>query len=121
VPAISRHLKNIFLSGELDEDSVVSILERTAADGKNYRTKCYNLDAIIAVGCRVNSYQATQFRIWATKTLKEFFATVQKKLHWAIIGKTAAEIIYDSAKAEHYEQHRCDTPFMTEGMEIKNF
>ncbi len=100
VPAISRHLKNIFLSGELDEDSVVSILERTAADGKNYRTKYYNLDAIIAVGYRVNSYQATQFRIWATKTLKEFFATVQKKLHWAIIGKTAAEIIYDSAKAE---------------------
>jgi len=164
VPAVSKHLKNVFESGELDEASVVSILETTAADGKNYKTKYYNLDAIIAVGYRVNSYQATQFRIWATKTLKEFiikgfvldderlkqgkhfgkdyfdellerireiraserrfyqkitdiyalsadydknapitqefFATVQNKLHWAITGKTAAEIIYDSADAE---------------------
>jgi hypothetical protein len=164
VPAVSKHLKNIFESGELDENSVVSILETTAADGKNYKTKYYNLDAIIAVGYRVNSHQATQFRIWATKTLKEFiikgfvldderlkqgknfgkdyfdellerireiraserrfyqkitdiyalsadydknapitqefFATVQNKLHWAITGKTAAEIIYDSADAE---------------------
>jgi hypothetical protein len=164
VPAVSKHLKNIFESGELEEDSVVSILETTAPDGKNYKTKYYNLDAIIAVGYRVNSYQATQFRIWATKTLKEFiikgfvldderlkqgkhfgkdyfdellerireiraserrfyqkiadiyalsadydknapitqefFATVQNKLHWAITGKTAAEIIYDSADAE---------------------
>jgi len=164
VPAVSKHLKNIFDSGELDEDSVVSIMETTAADGKTYKTKYYNLDAIIAVGYRVNSYQATQFRIWATKTLKEFiikgfvldderlkqgkhfgrdyfdellerireiraserrfyqkitdiyalsadydknapitqefFATVQNKLHWAITGKTAAEIIYNSADAE---------------------
>jgi hypothetical protein len=164
VPAVSKHLKNIFESGELDEDSVISILETTAADGKTYKTKYYNLDAIIAVGYRVNSYQATQFRIWATKTLKEFiikgfvldderlkqgkhfgrdyfdellerireiraserrfyqkitdiyalsadydknapitnefFATVQNKLHWAITGKTAAEIIYDSTDAE---------------------
>ena len=165
VPAISKHLKNIFETEELVEDSVVSILETTAADGKNYATKCYNLDAIIAVGYRVNSYQATQFRIWATKTLKEFitkgfvldderlkqggqmfgkdyfeellerireiraserrfyqkitdiyalaadydkdapitrefFASVQNKLHWAITGKTAAEIIYDSADAQ---------------------
>ncbi|MBI1753760.1 MAG: virulence RhuM family protein [Acidobacteria bacterium] len=72
VPAIAKHLKNIFDSGELAEDSVVSILETTAADGKSYRTRYYNLDAIIAVGYRVNSYQATQFRIWATRTLKEF-------------------------------------------------
>ena len=164
IPAVSKHLKNIFESGELIEDGVVSILETTAADGKNYKTKYYNLDAIIAVGYRVNSYQATQFRIWATKTLKEFiikgfvldderlkqgkhfgkdyfdellerireiraserrfyqkitdiyalsadydrdapmthefFATVQNKLHWAITGKTAAEIIYESADAE---------------------
>ena len=164
VPAVSKHLKNIFESGELIQDSVVSILETTAADGKNYKTKYYNLDAIIAVGYRVNSYQATQFRIWATKTLKEFiikgfvldderlkqgkhfgkdyfdellerireiraserrfyqkvtdiyalsvdydrdapmthdfFATVQNKLHWAITGQTAAEIIYESADAE---------------------
>ena len=163
VPAISKHLKNIFESGELVADSVISILETTAADGKIYKTKYYNLDAIIAVGYRVNSYQATQFRIWATKTLKEFiikgfvldderlkqgkrfgrdyfeellerireiraserrfyqkitdiyalsgdydkdapitrdfFATVQNKLHWAITGKTAAEIIYTSADA----------------------
>ena len=164
VPAISKHLKNIFDSGELLEDSVVSILETTAADDKNYMTKYYNLDAIIAVGYRVNSYQATQFRIWATKTLKEFivkgfvldderlkqgkhfgkdyfdellerireiraserrfyqkitdiyalsidydtdgpitrdfFATVQNKLHWAITGKTAAEIVHGSADAD---------------------
>ena len=162
-PAITKHLKNIFDSGELQEDSVSSILEHTASDGKKYKTKFYNLDAIISVGYRVNSYQATQFRIWATKTLKEyiikgfildderlkqgklfgkdyfeellerireiraserrfyqkitdiyalaadydknspitkeFFATVQNKLHWAITGKTAAEIIYDSADA----------------------
>jgi len=72
VPAITKHLKNIFESGELVEGSVVSILETTAADGKNYSTRYYNLDAIIAVGYRVNSFQATQFRIWATRTLKEF-------------------------------------------------
>lgn len=164
VPAINKHLKNIFESGELVEDSVVSILETTAADGKNYQTRYYNLDAIIAVGYRVNSYQATQFRIWATKTLrefiikgfvldderlkqgkkvfgkdyfdellerireiraserrfyqkitdiyalsvdysedapltKEFFATVQNKLHWAITGQTAAELLYAAADA----------------------
>jgi hypothetical protein len=164
VPAVSKHLKNIFESGELVADSVISFLETTAADGKIYKTKYYNLDAIIAVGYRVNSYQATQFRIWATKTLKEFiikgfvldderlkqgkrfgkdyfdellerireiraserrfyqkiadiyalaadydkdapttkdfFASVQNKLHWAITGKTAAEIIYVSADAD---------------------
>lgn len=168
VPAINKHLKNIFESGELIEDSVISILETTAADGKNYKTKFYNLDAIIAVGYRVNSYQATQFRIWATRTLrefitkgfvldderlkqgttlfgkdyfdellerireiraserrfyqkitdiyalsvdydanapitKEFFATVQNKLHWAITGQTAAELIY--AKADSTQLH----------------
>jgi len=164
VPAINKHLKNIFESGELTEASVISILETTAADGKNYQTRYYNLDAIIAVGYRVNSYQATQFRIWSTATLrefiikgfvldddrlkqgkqvfgkdyfdellerireiraserrfyqkitdiyalsadyspdapltKEFFATVQNKLHWAITGQTAAELIYASADA----------------------
>ena len=163
-PAITKHLGNIFASGELAEDSVCSILEHTAADGKTYSAKYYNLDAIIAVGYRVNSFQATQFRIWATKTLrefitkgfvldderlkqgkkvfgkdyfdellerireiraserrfyqkitdiyalsvdysadapltKEFFATVQNKLHWAITGQTAAELIYASADA----------------------
>ena len=164
IPAVSKHLKNIFESGELQEVSVVSILETTAADGKNYSTRYFNLDAIIAVGYRVNSYQATQFRVWATKVLrefitkgfamdderlkqgkqvfgkdyfdellerireiraserrfyqkitdlyalavdydfnapvtKEFFAVVQNKLHWAITGKTAAEIIYHGADA----------------------
>jgi len=162
-PAVTKHLKNIFDSGELQENSVSSILEHTASDGKKYKTKFYNLNAIISVGYRINSYQATQFRIWATRTLKEyiikgfvldderlkqgklfgkdyfeellerireiraserrfyqkitdiyalsadydknapitkdFFATVQNKLHWAITGKTAAEIIYDSADA----------------------
>lgn len=163
-PAITKHLGNIFSSGELAEDSVCSILEHTAGDGKTYSAKYYNLDAIIAVGYRVNSFQATQFRIWATKTLrefiikgfvmdderlkqgqrvfgkdyfnellerireiraserrfyqkitdiyalsldysadapltKEFFATVQNKLHWAITGQTAAELIYASADA----------------------
>lgn len=72
VPAINKHLKNIFDSGELVEPSVISILETTATDGKHYQTRYYNLDAIIAVGYRVNSHQATQFRIWATKTLREF-------------------------------------------------
>jgi len=70
-PAITKHLLNIFRTGELVETSASSILEHTAADGKKYATKYYNLDAIIAVGYRVNSYQATQFRIWATKTLRE--------------------------------------------------
>lgn len=163
VPAVSKHLKNIFNSGELSESSVVSILEITAADNKNYKTTVYNLEAIIAVGYRINSEQATQFRIWATNTLKEFitkgfvldderlkqgktfgkdyfdellerireiraserrfyqkitdlyalcvdynkdaettkefFASVQNTLHWAITGKTAAEIIYTEADA----------------------
>ncbi|MCE0723183.1 RhuM family protein [Legionella resiliens] len=71
-PAITKHLKNIFDNHELDESSVCSILERTAEDGKRYKTKFYNLDAIIAVGYRVNSKQATQFRIWATNVLKEY-------------------------------------------------
>ena len=163
VHTVNYHLKEIFLSGELQEDAVVRKIRITAADGKNYLTNFYHLDAIIAVGYRVNSKQATQFRIWATKTLNEFivkgyvldkerlikgpsfghdyfkellveireiraserrfyqkitdlyalaidydkdspvtrmfFATVQNKLHWAITGKTAAEIIYESADA----------------------
>ena len=162
-PAITKHLKNIFASGELNEKSVSSILEHTARDKKRYSTKFYNLDAIISVGYRVNSQKATQFRIWATKTLREFiikgfvvdderlkngqhfgqdyfdellerireiraserrfyqkitdiyslsadynrnvkitkdfFATVQNKLHWAITGLTAAEIIFSRADA----------------------
>jgi len=155
---ITKHLSNIFKEKELDEFSVCANFAHTATDGKSYQTNFYNLDAIIAVGYRVNSYQATQFRIWATKTLKEFiikgfvldderlkqgkkfgkdyfdellerireiraserrfyqkitdiyaqcsidydknsqitkefYATVQNKLHFAITGHTAAEII----------------------------
>ena len=164
VPAVSKHLKNIFETGELEERAVISKMETTASDGKNYMMTYYNLDAIIAIGYRVNSRQATQFRIWATKTLSEFiikgfvldddrlkqgkrfgkdyfdellerireiraserrfyqkitdiyeqcsidynkdaeitqafFKTVQNKLHWAITGKTAAQIIAERAKA----------------------
>lgn len=163
---VSEHLSNIFLSQELIEDSVVRKIRTTAADGKNYNTQFYNLDVIISVGYRVNSQQATQFRIWATKTLKEFiikgfvldderlkqgkklfgkdyfdellerireiraserrfyqkitdiysecsidydpkaeitvtfYKTVQNKLHWAITGQTAAEIISKRADAK---------------------
>lgn len=72
VPAISKHLKNIFEEGELQEDAVISILEITAADNKNYSVSFYSLDAIIAVGYRVNSMRATRFRQWATKILNEY-------------------------------------------------
>ena len=159
---ISLHLKNIFTDGELDKDSVTEKFSVTAADGKNYKTQHYNLDAIIAVGYRVNSKKATRFRQWATKTLKEyiqkgfvlndelmkngrpfgkdyfdellerireiraserrayqkiadvfeqcsydydkdsattkaFYAFVQNKLHYAVTGKTAAELLSERA------------------------
>lgn len=68
---INYHLKEIFRNGELQETAVIRIFRITANDGKDYNTNMYNLDAIIAVGYRVNSYQATQFRIWATGVLKE--------------------------------------------------
>jgi len=71
-PAITKHLSNIFISGELIENAVCSILEHTAIDGKTYRTKFYNLDAIISVGYRVNSVNATAFRRWATRVIKEY-------------------------------------------------
>lgn len=72
IPAISKHLKNIFESGELVISAVISKMETTAEDGKIYQTNFYNLDAIIAVGYRVNSKKATQFRIWATGVLREY-------------------------------------------------
>lgn len=163
---VTKHLKNIFEDGELVKDSVSAIFAHTAADGKKYDTNFYNLDAIISVGYRVNSTKATQFRIWATKTLKEyiikgfaidddrlkqgksvfgkdyfrellervrsiraserriyqqvtdifaecsidydpqspitkkFYATVQNKFHYAITGKTAAEIIFLQADSK---------------------
>jgi len=168
-PAITKHLKNIFESRELNENLVSSVLEHTAKDGKKYKTLFYNLDAILSVGYRVNSSQATRFRIWATERLKEyiikgftmdderlkdphnifgkdyfeeqlarirdirsserrmyqkitdiyaqcsadyspdnvitkqFFATVQNKLHFAITGKTAAEIVCE--RADSTKQH----------------
>ncbi|MEG3081161.1 virulence protein RhuM/Fic/DOC family protein [Halomonas sp. 5021] len=70
-PAITKHLSNIYKSGELDEDSTCSILEHMAEHGQRYRTKHYNLDAIISVGYRVSSKRATQFRKWATQVLKD--------------------------------------------------
>ena len=72
VPAISKHLKNIFESSELDGNSVISKMETTASDGRNYDTTFYNLDAIISVGYRVNSVRATQFRQWCTFVLRQF-------------------------------------------------
>lgn len=70
-PAITKHLKNIFESGELDRNSVCSILEHTATDNKNYKIQLFNLDAVLSIGYRVNSMRATQFRIWATKILRD--------------------------------------------------
>jgi len=70
-PAITKHLANIFKTGELNEATTCSILEHMAEHGQAYKTKCYNLDAVISVGYRVNSSRATQFRIWATRTLKQ--------------------------------------------------
>ena len=93
VPAISKHLKNIFEEGELAADSVISKMETTAADGKNYTTTYYSLDAIIAVGYRVSSLKATRFRQWATKILNEYikkgFAMDDERLKQgtAVFGK----------------------------------
>ncbi len=93
VPAISKHLKNIFEEGELGADSVISKMETTAADGKNYTTTYYSLDAIIAVGYRVSSLKATRFRQWATKILNEYikkgFAMDDERLKQgnAVFGK----------------------------------
>jgi len=69
---ISRHIRNVFESGELNQDSVVAFFATTAADGKNYNVAYYNLDVIISVGYRVNSHRGVQFRIWATQILREY-------------------------------------------------
>ena len=93
VPAISKHLKNIFEEGELIADSVISKMETTATDGKTYETSFYSLDAIIAVGYRVSSLKATRFRQWATKILNEYikkgFAMDDERLKQgtAVFGK----------------------------------
>ena len=93
-PAITKHLKNIFESKELEEKAVCSILEHTADDGKKYKTQFYNLDAIISVGYRVNSKTATEFRKWATKTIKDHLVkgySINRK----IISKNYTEFIKD--------------------------
>jgi hypothetical protein len=72
IPTVNEHLKNIFAGGELQQDSVIRKFRTTAADGKNYNTNFYNIDAIISVGYRINSKRATQFRQWATRVLREF-------------------------------------------------
>lgn len=161
---IAEHLQNVFASGELAEDSVCRKFRQTAADGKNYQVKYYNLDAVISVGYRVNSVRATQFRQWCTNVLRQFairgyvidkqrmengtflnvdyfehlleeireirlserrfyqkitdiyatsidynpdapttrifFKKVQNKMHYAVHGHTAAELIVERANAE---------------------
>ena len=72
VPNVSMHIRNLFREGELGQESVVKDFLTTAADGKSYRTKFYNLDVIISVGYRVKSHRGTQFRIWATQRLREY-------------------------------------------------
>lgn len=96
-PAITKHLKNIFETGELQENSVSSILEHTAADGKTYATRFYNLDAIISVGYRVNSSRATAFRIWATERLKEY---IIKGFTMKDAGKVSHEVALALAETE---------------------
>lgn len=119
---IGLHLKNIFKSGELEEGSVTEKISATAADGKMYMTKFYNLDAIISVGYRVNSIRATQFRQWCTSerrfyqkltdiyatavdynrdapTTRLFYKKVQNKIHFAVHGHTTAELIVERADA----------------------
>ena len=96
-PAITKHIKNIFMSDELQESSVCSILERTASDGKMYKTQFYNLDMILSVGYRVNSKNAIQFRRWATAVLKEYLLkghAINKRLDYL-------EIKFDSKITEH--------------------
>ena len=114
VPAVNKHLKHIFESGELDPIATISKMEMVRSEGRREVTReveMYNLDAIIAVGYRVNSYQATQFRIWATSTLREFIIKgfvlddERMKQGKTVFGKdyfdgqTAAELIYASADA----------------------
>lgn len=184
---VSLHLKNIFASSELDKNSVTEKTSVTAADGKNYQTQFYNLDAIISVGYRVNSAKATKFRIWATSVLKEyirkgfvlddnrlknlggggywkelierirdirssekvfyrqvldiyatsidydpradismdFFKHVQNKIHYAVHGQTAAEVIVSRADAEKefmgLTTFEGDRPHLKDAVVAKNY
>ncbi|HIH15093.1 MAG: hypothetical protein QT08_C0007G0008 [archaeon GW2011_AR17] len=122
-PAITKHLIHIFESKELEENSVSSILEHTASDGKKYKTKYYNLDAIISVGYRVNSKQATLFRIWATKVVKEY---VLKGFDWTGIYTEVKEyerIEYDMEDGRHVKITFTQVPQgtkVTESFETEN-
>lgn len=186
-PGITQHIKNIFSDHELDENSVSKKFLRTAADGKKYNTKHYNLDMIISLGYRVNSKIATQFRMWATQRLNEyirkgftmdddrlkniggggywkellqrirdirasekvfyrqildiystsidydskseisiaFFKKVQNKIHFAIHGQTAAEVIFNRADAEKefmgLTTFSGDKPFLKDVVIAKNY
>jgi hypothetical protein len=106
-PAITKHLKNIFSSGELDENSVGSILEHTAKDGKIYQTQFYSLDAIISVGYRVNSQIETQFRIWALERLFPKRLRPKRKALAAIRAKPAGT---GTDGAHHPSGRRCRNP-----------
>ena len=94
---VSLHLKNIFKTKELDEKSVAEDFSVTASDGKNYKTKHYNLDAIIAIGYRVNSQRATQFRQWATSVLRDFAIRWAGKLN-AFLQFNEKEILGNAGK-----------------------
>jgi prophage maintenance system killer protein len=116
IPAVNKHLGNIFGSKELDEKSVVSKMEITAADGKMYNTSVYNLDAVISVGYRVNSKKATQFRIWATNTLKRHLVDgytvnekrlIEQKERFQEIRETIL-MIGEKAKFEELSGHEKD-------------
>ncbi|HEY2084125.1 MAG TPA: virulence RhuM family protein [Verrucomicrobiae bacterium] len=97
IPNVNIHLRNIFHEGELQATSVIKEFLITAADGKNYQTKFYNLDAIIAVGYRVKSHRGTQFRIWATQRLREYivkgFALDDERLKQAGVGDYFDELL----------------------------
>ena len=82
---ITKHLKNIFNDGELNRNQVCAKFAHTATDGKTYNTEFYNLDAIIAVGYRVNSYDATEFRIWSTNTLKAYIKKIRFAFHFFLL------------------------------------
>ena len=99
---IGLHLKNIFKSGELIEDSVTEKISATATDGKNYLTKFYNLDAIISVGYRVNSIRATQFRQWCTYVIRQF--AVRGYIVDKSVWRTALLSIWQMKEARKYKQ-----------------
>jgi len=110
-PAITKHLKNIFDSGELEEKSVCSKMEHTGEDWKKYQTNFYNLDAILSVGYRVNSKQATDFRIWATNILKEYiikgFAMDDDRLkNWKYFGKDYFRELLERVKSIRTSERR---------------